>query len=88
MPVLDVVKTTDPVTIAEVVGTAPGFGHANIGPVFEELVDDIATTYEALVRWIDDGGYRLAGRSRELYLEWDGEHAHRNVTELQIPIAS
>jgi DNA-binding transcriptional MerR regulator/predicted transcriptional regulator YdeE len=158
MPVLDVVvKTTDAVTIAEAVGTAPGFGHPNIGPVFEELVprvlrhlgrvgvapgimiawyegpaddgsivvhagfqvsgrggiadddgmhvvdlpvvrvasvvhrgpmDDIATTYEALVRWIDDSGYRLAGRSRELYLEWDGEHPERNVTELQIPLAS
>jgi DNA-binding transcriptional MerR regulator len=157
MAVLDVViKTTHPVTVAEVVGTAPGFGHANIGPVFEELVprvlghlgrvgvapgimiawyedpaddgtivvhagfdvdgrgddaggdgvrvvdlpvvrvasvvhrgpmDDIATTYEALVRWIDDSGYALAGRSRELYLEWDGEHPESNVTELQIPIA-
>ena len=48
---------------------------------------DIVPVYEALVRWIDDSGYRLAGRSRELYLEFHEDDHSRNVTELQMPIA-
>jgi DNA-binding transcriptional MerR regulator len=49
-------------------------------------MEDIASVYEALVRWIEDSGNQLAGRSRELYHEWDDEHPERNVTELQMPI--
>lgn len=30
-------------------------------------MDDIEPVYEALVTWIEDSGYRLAGLSRELY---------------------
>lgn len=48
---------------------------------------DIVPVYEALVQWIEDSGYRLAGRSRELYLEFDEDDHSRNVTELQMPIA-
>jgi hypothetical protein len=43
--------------------------------------------YLALVKWIDDSGYRMAGHSRELYLEWHDDDHSRNVTELQMPIA-
>ena len=50
-------------------------------------MDDISDTYEALVRWIDDNGYRIAGFGRELYLEWDEQDPARNVTELQMPVA-
>jgi DNA-binding transcriptional MerR regulator len=150
-----VVKTTDPVRIAEVSGVAPGFGD-NLKPLFERLVpkmlghlarsdarpgimvawyeepadegsvvlhagfdvgdqpvsdgdgitvvdlpsikvasvvhrgsmDDIESVYEALVRWIEDSGHELAGRSRELYREWDDARPDRSVTELQMPIAS
>jgi effector-binding domain-containing protein len=39
------------------------------------------------VRWIENSGNQLAGRSRELYHEWDDERPERNVTELQMPIA-
>ncbi|MGH9193249.1 MAG: MerR family transcriptional regulator [Acidimicrobiales bacterium] len=49
-------------------------------------MEDIASVYEALVRWIEDSGNQLAGRSRELYHEWDDEHPERNVTQLQMPI--
>jgi effector-binding domain-containing protein len=146
--------------VAAAVGVAPGFGHENLGPVFEQLVPkvlarldasgvrptmmvawyeqptdegevvahvgfdigdqavedqaltgedrvavvdlpvvDVASlvhkgsmgniedTYLALVSWIEDSGYRLAGRSRELYLEWNEGDASRNITELQMPIA-
>jgi effector-binding domain-containing protein len=50
-------------------------------------METIGETYEGLVRWIEDSGYRLAGRSRELYLEWDDHDAAKSVTELQMPIA-
>ena len=43
--------------------------------------------WEALVRWIDDSGYRLAGDCRELYHEWHDDDPSSNVMELQQPIA-
>lgn len=49
-------------------------------------MDGIGPVYEALVRWIEDSGYRLAGRSRELYHEWHDDDPSRNVTELHMPI--
>lgn len=49
--------------------------------------DGIPGAWEALVRWIDDSGYRLAGDCRELYHEWDDDDPSRNVLELQQPIA-
>jgi len=51
-------------------------------------MEEVGPSYEGLVRWIDDSGYRLAGPSRELYLEWHDDDPSRNITELQIPIAS
>ena len=149
-----VVKTTQPLTIAEATGVAPGFGPV-LNKTFQELVprvlehlrrsdarpgmmvgwyeeprddgsivahvgfeiddqavasgdgvsvvtlpaievasvvhhgsmEDIVPVYEALVQWIEDSGYHLAGRSRELYREFDQHDSSRNVTELQMPIA-
>ena len=49
-------------------------------------MDDVVPVYESLVRWIDDSGYQVAGRSRELYLEFVEDDYSRNVTELQMPI--
>jgi effector-binding domain-containing protein len=48
-------------------------------------MDNVAPVYEALIRWIEDSGYNLAGHSRELYHEMyeDGP----TVTELQMPVA-
>jgi DNA-binding transcriptional MerR regulator len=48
-------------------------------------IDDVTPVYEALLRWIEDSGYRLTGYSRELYHE-TGPQGPR-VTELQMPIA-
>ncbi|MHB1534186.1 MAG: GyrI-like domain-containing protein [Acidimicrobiales bacterium] len=48
--------------------------------------DGIMAAWEALVRWIDDSGYRLVGSCRELYHEWNDDPS-RNVMELQQPIA-
>jgi DNA-binding transcriptional MerR regulator/predicted transcriptional regulator YdeE len=50
-------------------------------------IDGIVPVYEALVRWIEDSGHHLAGRSRELYHDWHEDDPSRNVTELQMPIA-
>jgi effector-binding domain-containing protein len=48
-------------------------------------MEGIVPVYEALIRWIDDSGYRLAGYSRELYHEMGTDGPH--VTELQMPVA-
>jgi DNA-binding transcriptional MerR regulator len=150
-----VVKTTDPLTVAEATGTASGFGPV-LKQTFQEVVprvlghimrvgaqpammvawyeepaddgsvvahigfevgdqrvpsadgvevrilpviqvaslvhhgsmEDVVPDYEALVRWIEDSGFRLAGRSRELYLEFHEDDFDRNITELQMPITS
>ena len=49
--------------------------------------DGIMAAWEALVRWIDDSGYRLVGDCRELYHEWHDDDPAANVMELQQPIA-
>ena len=49
--------------------------------------EGIAPAWEALVRWIEDSGYRMVGDCRELYHEWHDDDPNRNVTELQQPIA-
>jgi DNA-binding transcriptional MerR regulator len=150
-----VLKPTQPLRIAELSDTAPGFGSENLGPVFTRVIpwvsayletvdarpgimvawyeepsddgtvvlhagfeigdqtvdgagrvrvvelpvvevasvvhrgsmDNVVPVYEALVRWIEDSGYRLDGRSRELYHEWHPDDHARSVTELQMPVA-
>jgi effector-binding domain-containing protein len=148
-----VVKSTQPLRVAEASGTAAGYGTENLGPVFAELVprvlrhlegasarpglhlawyeedgsgaitvhsafeigtqdvssteavrvcdlpvlevasvmfrgpmDSVGQTYEALMRWVADNGYRLAGQSRELYHAWYTDDPSRNVTEIQVPV--
>jgi DNA-binding transcriptional MerR regulator len=49
--------------------------------------EGIMAAWEALVRWIDDSGYRLVGDCRELYHEWHDDDPSQNVMELQQPIA-
>lgn len=49
--------------------------------------DGIMGAWEALVRWIEDSGYRLVGDCRELYHEWDDDDPSKNVMELQQPVA-
>ncbi len=55
--------------------------------VHRGAMDDVEPVYEALVRWIEQSGLRLAGRSRELYHEFDPHEPSGNVVELQMPIA-
>ncbi len=49
--------------------------------------EGIMAAWEALVRWIDDSGYRLVGDCRELYHEWHENDQSNNIMELQQPIA-
>ena len=49
-------------------------------------MEGIMAAFEALARWIDDSGNRIAGQSRELYHEWHPDDPERHVTELQVPI--
>jgi DNA-binding transcriptional MerR regulator len=55
--------------------------------IHEGSMEDVVPVYESLVRWIEDSGYQVTGRSRELYLEWNADDHGRNVTELQMPIS-
>jgi effector-binding domain-containing protein len=48
--------------------------------------EGIVAAWEALVRWIDDSGYRLVGDCRELYHDWHDDDPTQNVMELQQPI--
>jgi DNA-binding transcriptional MerR regulator len=48
-------------------------------------MDGITPVYEALIRWIEDSGFRIAGYSRELYHEMGA--VGPSVTELQMPVA-
>ena len=53
------------------------------GPYDETLIQ--ANT--AILKWIDINGYRIAGPSREIYLEYEiGGEPQRFVTEIQFPI--
>ena len=47
-------------------------------------LEGIVAVYQALIRWIEKSGYRLAGYGRELYHEMTAEGP--NVTELQLPV--
>jgi DNA-binding transcriptional MerR regulator len=67
------------------VGELPGVEVAST--IHRGSLVDFSGTFEAVVRWIDASGHRIADRSRELYLEWDPEDPAKNVTELQLPIA-
>jgi DNA-binding transcriptional MerR regulator len=48
-------------------------------------MDTITPVYEALIQWIEDSGFRVAGYSRELYHEMTADGP--SVTELQMPVA-
>jgi DNA-binding transcriptional MerR regulator len=54
--------------------------------IYRGPMDAVVPVYESLVRWIDESGYQLAGRSRELYHELHDEDPRLNVTELQMPV--
>jgi DNA-binding transcriptional MerR regulator len=54
--------------------------------IYRGPMDHVVPVYESLVRWIDESGYQLAGRSRELYHEFHDDDHSLDVTELQMPV--
>ena len=73
-------------------GGDPGFAVVDLPAVDSAAViihhgsmDDVMPTGQALARWIDANGYRSAGYSREVTLEWSPD-PEQWVTELQQPI--
>lgn len=48
--------------------------------------DTIGQAYDALMKWIEANGYRIAGPSRELYVKFSRDDLAGNVTELQFPV--
>lgn len=51
-------------------------------------VAEMAHSYAALMEWLEARSLRPQGGAAEISLVWDPEHRDRNVTELQITIAS
>jgi DNA-binding transcriptional MerR regulator/effector-binding domain-containing protein len=43
--------------------------------------------YEALVRWVDAGGYSLHGWPRQLHHQWGYPDPRAQLTEIQLPIS-
>jgi DNA-binding transcriptional MerR regulator/effector-binding domain-containing protein len=50
-------------------------------------LDDLASAYAAIMRWIDARGVAAVGGAAEMFVVWDEDDPARNVTELQIAIA-
>ena len=47
----------------------------------------LSGAYEAVGRWIEDGGYKVVGPSREVYLQYDREGDQADwVTEIRFPV--
>jgi effector-binding domain-containing protein len=49
----------------------------------------IDEAYKAVVKWINDNGYRIVGPSRELNLKpakGGSQHDSKTVTEIQYPV--
>jgi DNA-binding transcriptional MerR regulator len=54
--------------------------------VYKGDFSDISQAYDALMKWIESNGYRIAGSSREVYLQYDRANPGANVTEIQFPV--
>lgn len=50
------------------------------------MFTNIGQAYDALMKWIEANGYRIAGACREVYVKFSREDLAGNVTEIQFPI--
>lgn len=50
--------------------------------------ENICMAYNALIKWIEENGYRISAPNRELYLEgeWSTQNIEEYITEIQIPV--
>jgi DNA-binding transcriptional MerR regulator len=77
VPIDRALPESEDVKVYELAGGA--FASAVHHGVFEEFTQ----LHPALLRWIDANGYRVAGPSREIYIQHD---AGNSVTEVQYPV--
>jgi effector-binding domain-containing protein len=80
-------------------GEVPEGGHVtgHMLPAVDEMAcvvhqgsyETIGATYSAAMAWIEANGYRIAGPTREVYIQGpeSGEDASTYVTEVQVPVA-
>ncbi|MDW8800314.1 MerR family transcriptional regulator [Clostridium sp. A1-XYC3] len=50
--------------------------------------ENINMAYNALLKWIEENGYKIVGPNRELYLdgEWSTNNPEEYITEIQVPV--
>jgi effector-binding domain-containing protein len=57
------------------------------GTVHRGSFATVGQAYGALIQWIQENGYRIAGPSRELYLQFDRTgDPNQYITEIQFPV--
>ena len=55
---------------------------------YKGAYDEIGVAYSFLMKYVEDNGYQVSGRSRECYIDgiWNKESVDEWLTEIQIPI--
>lgn len=48
--------------------------------------EDFTQGHTALLKWVEDNGYRVSGPYREIYIEHDDNNLHQSTTEIQYPV--
>lgn len=48
--------------------------------------EDFTQGHTALMKWVEDNGYRINGPYREIYYEHDPNHMDESATEIQYPV--
>lgn len=54
--------------------------------VHKGAFNNLGQAYDALMKWIDANGYRIAGSCREVYVKYNRDDLAGNVTEIQFPV--
>ncbi len=54
--------------------------------VHQGSFETLGGTCGQLMGWIETNGYRIAGPTREVYMQWQDDDPSGNVTELQLPV--
>jgi effector-binding domain-containing protein len=54
--------------------------------VHQGSFETLGGTYGQLMGWIETNGYRIAGPTREVYMQWQDDDPSGNITEIQLPV--
>lgn len=69
-----------------------GFGVKRVEPktvatvMYKGPYDGVASTYEALERWVEEHGYSIVGPPEEVYFSEPGTPPEETLTEIDIPV--